>query len=75
MKAFYRLSVVHWKLNTPIACWRKMLAKLPVIQRQGMQGWLDESGAWYIGLIVNHGRLRCGTCETGIQGGKVNPAR
>lgn len=24
------------------------------------------------GLIINHGRPRCGTCETGIQGGKVN---
>ncbi len=75
MKAFNRLSVVHLEVEYTVACWRKMLAKLPVIQRQGMQGWLDESGAWYIGLIVNHGRPRSGTCETGIQGGKVNPAR
>ena len=39
-----------------------------------MQGWLDETGAWHIGTEVHHGRLRCGTYETGIQLGRGKPA-
>ena len=43
-------------------------------QRQGMQGWLDETGAWHFSAEVHHGRLRCATYETGIQLGRGNPA-
>ena len=43
-------------------------------QRQGMQGWLDETGAWHFSGEVHHGRLRCATYETGIQLGRGNPA-
>ena len=43
-------------------------------QGQGMQGWLDETGAWQIRGEVHHNRLRCGTYETGIQLGRGNPA-
>lgn len=43
-------------------------------QTQGIQGWLDETGAWHIEAEVHHGRLRCGTYETGIQLGRGNPA-
>jgi len=43
-------------------------------QRQGTQGWLDETGTWHISREVHHGRLRCGTYETGIQLGRGNPA-
>ena len=42
--------------------------------RQGVQGWLDETGAWRIKGEVHHGRLRCATYETGIQLGRGNPA-
>jgi hypothetical protein len=42
--------------------------------RQGVQGWLDETGAWRIEGEVHHGRLRCATYETGIQLGRGNPA-
>lgn len=42
--------------------------------RQGMQGWLDETGVWQFRTEVNHGRLRCGTYETSIQLGRGNPA-
>ena len=43
-------------------------------QKQGIQGWLDEAGAWSIEAEVHHGRIRCGTYETGIQLGRGNPA-
>jgi len=43
-------------------------------QRQGMEGWLDNTGAWHIEMDVHHGRLRCGSYETGIQLGRGNPA-
>ena len=43
-------------------------------QRQGMQGWLDATGAWHFSGEVHHGRLRCATYETGIQLGQGNPA-
>jgi hypothetical protein len=43
-------------------------------QRQGMSGWLDETGDWHISSEVHHGRLRCATYETGIQLGRGNPA-
>ena len=43
-------------------------------QRQGIEGWLDETGAWHINGDVRHGRLRCGTYETGIQLGRGSPA-
>lgn len=43
-------------------------------QRQGTAGWLDETGGWHISREVHHGRLRCGTYETGIQLGRGNPA-
>jgi hypothetical protein len=42
-------------------------------QRQGIQGWVDETGAWHLSSEVQHGRLRCATYETGIQLGKGNP--
>ena len=42
-------------------------------QKQGIQGWLDETGAWHISGEVHHGRLRCATYETGIQPGRGNP--
>ena len=38
-------------------------------QRQGIQGWLDETGAWRIEAEVHHGRLRCASYEAGIQFG------
>ena len=43
-------------------------------QRQGIQGWLDAKGAWHIRAEVQHGRVLCGTHETGIQLGRGNPA-
>ena len=45
-----------------------------VFEKQGIQGWLDETGAWNIEAEVHHGRIRCGTYETGIQLGRGNPA-
>jgi hypothetical protein len=42
--------------------------------RQGVQGWLDETGAWRIEGEVHHGRLRCASYEMGIQLGRGNPA-
>jgi len=45
-----------------------------IFQITGMQGWLDETGAWHIKGDVHHGRLRCGTYETGIQLGSGGPA-
>lgn len=42
-------------------------------QGQGMQGWLDNTGAWHIRGEVHHSRLRCGNYETGIQLGRGNP--
>ena len=42
-------------------------------QKQGMQGWLDETAAWHISGEVHHGRLRCATYETGLQLGRGNP--
>jgi hypothetical protein len=42
--------------------------------RQGVQGWLDETGAWRIEGEVHHGRLRCANYEMGIQLGRGNPA-
>lgn len=41
---------------------------------KGLEGWLDETGAWHINAEVHHTRLRCGTYETGIQVGRGNPA-
>lgn len=41
---------------------------------QGMQGWLDDTGAWQLKGEVHHGRLRCGSYQTGIQLGVGNPA-
>jgi len=43
-------------------------------QRQGVEGWLDEAGAWQLEAEVDHGRLRCATYETGIQLGRGTPA-
>lgn len=43
-------------------------------EAKGTQGWLDASGAWQINREVHHGRLRCGSYETGIQLGRGNPA-
>lgn len=43
-------------------------------QRQGVEGWLDETGAWHIEVDVHHGRLLCGNYETGIQLGRGKPA-
>lgn len=45
-----------------------------VFQRRGLQGWLDETGAWHIEGEVEHGRLRCATYEMGIQLGRGKPA-
>jgi hypothetical protein len=42
-------------------------------QKQGIQGWLDETAAWHISGEVHHGRLRCATYETGLQLGRGNP--
>ena len=43
-------------------------------QRQGLQGWLDASGAWHIEGEVHHARLRCATYEMGVQLGSGRPA-
>ena len=43
-------------------------------EKQGIQGWLDATGAWQIKAEVNHSRILCGTYETGIQLGRGNPA-
>jgi len=43
-------------------------------QNSGMQGWLDDTGAWQIKGEVHHGRLRCGTYETGVRLGRGSPA-
>ena len=45
-----------------------------IFQRQGIKGWLDAKGAWHIRAEVEHGRVLCGTHETGIQLGRGNPA-
>ena len=45
-----------------------------IFQRQGIQGWLDEAGAWRMEVEVHHGRLRCATYETGIRFGRGSPA-
>ena len=42
-------------------------------QGNGVQGWLDGTGAWNIRAEVHHRRLRCGVYETGIQVGRGNP--
>jgi hypothetical protein len=42
-------------------------------QIQGIQGWVDDTGAWQISSEVQHSRLRCATYETGIQLGRGNP--
>ena len=42
-------------------------------QKQGIQGWLDETAAWHFSGEVHHGRLRCATYETGLQLGRGNP--
>ena len=49
-------------------------ASRKTFQKQGVQGWLDETGAWHIEGEVDHGRLRCGTYQMGIQFGRGNPA-
>lgn len=43
-------------------------------RRQGMSGWLDQTGEWHIRREVRHNSLRCGTYETGIQIGRGSPA-
>ena len=43
-------------------------------EKQGVQGWVDQAGAWHIEAEVHHGRIRCGTYETGIQLGRGNAA-
>ena len=43
-------------------------------RRQGMQGWLDDTGAWHIRGEIQHGRLRCATYETGLQLGRGDRA-
>jgi hypothetical protein len=43
-------------------------------ETQGIQGWVDANGSWSIQAEVRHGRLRCGSYETGIQVGRGNPA-
>ena len=45
-----------------------------IFQRPGIQGWLDETGAWHIRTEVQHNRLRCGTYQAGIQLGRGNPS-
>lgn len=45
-----------------------------IFQRQGVEGWLDETGAWQLEGEVDHSRLRCATYEMGIQLGSGNPA-
>jgi hypothetical protein len=45
-----------------------------IFQITGLQGWLDETGAWHIKGDVHHGPLRCGTYEMGIRLGRGNPA-
>ncbi len=42
--------------------------------KQGIEGWLDQTGAWQIEAEIHHDRIRCGTYETGIQLGKGKPA-
>lgn len=42
--------------------------------RQGMQGWLEDTGAWHIRGEIQHRRLRCATYKTGIQLGRGNRA-
>jgi len=50
----------------------KQLAKKN-FQTMGMQGWLNETGAWRIEGEVHHSRFLCGTYRTGVQPGKGNP--
>jgi len=49
-------------------------ASKKTFQRQGVQGWLDETGAWHMEADVHHSRLLCGMYETGIQLGKGKAA-
>jgi len=61
----------------PVALSRQDAGDQPsrkTFERQGTAGWLDETGRWRISREVHHGRLRCGTYETGIQLGRGNPA-
>lgn len=39
-----------------------------------VSGWLDEKGNWNIRAEISHGRIRCATCEVGIQLGRGLPA-
>ena len=43
-------------------------------RKQGMSGWLDQTGEWQLRREVTHNRLRCGIYETGIQLGRGSPA-
>lgn len=45
-----------------------------IFRGNGMQGWLNDTGAWHINVEVHHSRLRCGNYETGIQLGRGNLA-
>lgn len=64
-------------IELPLASARESVAGQPsrrTFEKQGIQGWLDETGAWQIKAEIHHGRIRCGTYETGIQLGRGNPA-
>ncbi len=43
-------------------------------QGKGIEGWLDQTGAWQLKGEVHHTRLRCGSYELGIQLGRGSPA-
>ena len=64
-------------VELPLASAAQTIAGQPsrrTFEKQGIEGWLDETGAWHIKAEVHHGRIRCGTYETGVQSGRGNPA-
>ena len=65
------------QVDLPVASSGQTVSGQPskmTFQRQGIQGWVDDTGAWHISSEVQHSRLRCATYETGIQLGRGNPA-
>lgn len=64
-------------VELPVASSAQIIEGQPsrrMFEKQGIQGWLDDTGAWHIKAEVHHGRIRCGTYETGVQLGRGTSA-
>jgi len=52
------------QLQLPVESSAPTIADQPsrrTFQRTGLQGWLDDTGAWRIRMEVHHHRFRCGS--------------